>query len=49
MKKDQNVIENIDRMLNAIKAKTGTYPVLFLDNVTALTSLTKISLQTGQV
>jgi len=25
--------------LNAIKAKTGTYPVLFLDNVTALTSI----------
>ena len=29
----------LDRMLNAIKAKTGTYPVLFLDNVTALTSI----------
>ena len=26
-------------MLNAIKAKTGKYPVLFLDNVTALTSI----------
>ena len=29
----------IERMLNAIKARTGSYPVLFLDNITALTSI----------
>ena len=29
----------IERMLNTIKDKTGKYPVLFLDNVTALTSI----------
>jgi hypothetical protein len=29
----------IERMLNAIKDKTGKYPVLFLDNITALTSI----------
>ena len=29
----------VERMLNAIKAKTGSYPVLFLDNITALTSI----------
>lgn len=29
----------IERMLNKIKDKTGHYPVLFLDNITALTSI----------
>ena len=29
----------IDNMLNAIKDRTGQYPVLFLDNITALTSI----------
>jgi len=29
----------IERMLNRIKDKTGHYPVLFLDNITALTSI----------
>ena len=29
----------IERMLKTIKDKTGSYPVLFLDNVTALTSI----------
>ena len=29
----------IDNMLNTIKDRTGQYPVLFLDNITALTSI----------
>ena len=29
----------IDNMLNTIKDRTGQYPVLFLDNITALTSM----------